>query len=223
MTPPEPRDDAEARRAARPAARPEAPRPWTLRTASAADVHDIAVFQTETWREAYRDVVDPAYLAAVGVPERVASWGLRIASPARHVVLARVRDAAPDTSGDDADDTPGDDARGPSADDARGEVAGVVSWAHGDLRHDPFDLDLVELTTLYVGAAHRGGGLADALLREALGDGAAYLWAFERNARALAFYARHGFVADGTRKLDVPTGAWERRLVRPARPAPGVG
>jgi len=223
MTPPEPRDDAEARRAARPAARPEAPRPWTLRTASAADVHDIAVFQTETWREAYRDVVDPAYLAAVGVPERVASWGLRIASPARHVVVARVRDAAPVTSGDDADDTPGDDARGPSADDARGEVAGVVSWAHGDLRHDPFDLDLVELTTLYVGAVHRGSGLADALLREALGDGAAYLWAFERNARALAFYARHGFVADGTRKLDVPTGAWERRLVRPARPAPGVG
>ena len=223
MTPPEPRDDAEARRAARPAARPEAPRPWTLRTASAADVHDIAVFQTETWREAYRDVVDPAYLAAVGMPERVASWGLRIASPARHVVVARVRDAAGDTSGDDADDTPGDDARGPSADDARGEVAGVVSWAHGDLRHDPFDLDLVELTTLYVGAAHRGSGLADALLREALGDGAAYLWAFERNARALAFYARHGFVADGTRKLDVPTGAWERRLVRPDRPAPGVG
>ncbi|MBD8729060.1 GNAT family N-acetyltransferase [Frigoribacterium sp. CFBP 13707] len=218
MTPPEPRDDAEARRAARPEALP-----WTLRTASAADVHDIAVFQTETWREAYRDVVDPAYLAAVGVPERVASWGLRVASPARHVVVARVRDAAPDTSGDDADDTPGDDARGPSADDARGEVAGVVSWAHGDLRHDPFDLDLVELTTLYVGAAHRGGGLADALLRKALGDGAAYLWAFERNARALAFYARHGFVADGTRKLDVPTGAWERRLVRPPRPAPGVG
>jgi len=215
MTRPEPRDDAEARRAA--------PRPWTLRTASAADVRDIAVFQTETWREAYRDVVDPAYLAAVGVPERVASWGLRIASPARHVVVARVRDAAPVTSGDDADDTPGDDARGPSADDARGEVAGVVSWAHGDLRHDPFDLDLVELTTLYVGAVHRGSGLADALLREALGDGAAYLWAFERNARALAFYARHGFVADGTRKLDVPTGAWERRLVRPARPAPGVG
>jgi len=207
MTRPEPRDDAEARRAA--------PRPWTLRTATAADVHDIAVFQAETWREAYRDVVDPAYLAAVGVPERVASWGLRIASPARHVVLARVPDAASGTSDDDARDAPGADARG--------EVAGVVSWAHGDLRHDPFDLDLVELTTLYVGAAHRGSGLADALLREALGDGAAYLWAFERNARALAFYARHGFVADGTRKLDVPTGAWERRLVRPARPAPGVG
>jgi ribosomal protein S18 acetylase RimI-like enzyme len=199
MTPPEPRDDAEARRTA--------PRPWTLWTASAADVHDVAVFQTETWREAYRDVVDPAYLAAVGVPERVASWGLRIASPARHVVVARVPDAAGHASGADA----------------RGEVAGVVSWAHGDLRHDPFDLDLVELTTLYVGAAHRGSGLADALLQEALGDGAAYLWAFERNARALAFYARHGFVADGTRKLDVPTGAWERRLVRPARPAPGVG
>ena len=219
MTRPEPRDDA----AATPAATPAAPRPWTLRAATGADVHDVAVFQTETWREAYRDVVDPAYLAAVGVPERVASWGLRIASPARHVVVARVRDAAGDTSGDDADDTPGDDARGPSADDARGEVAGVVSWAHGDLRHDPFDLDLVELTTLYVGAAHRGSGLADALLQEALGDGAAYLWAFERNARALAFYARHGFVADGTRKLDVPTGAWERRLVRPDRPAPGVG
>ena len=210
MTRPEPRDDA----AATPAATPAAPRPWTLRAATGADVHDVAVFQTETWREAYRDVVDPAYLAAVGVPERVASWGLRIASPARHVVVARVRDAANGTSDDDARDAPGDDARG--------EVAGVVSWAHGDLRHDPFDLDLVELTTLYVAAAHRGSGLADALLREALGDGAAYLWAFERNARALAFYARHGFVADGTRKLDVPTGAWERRLVRPARPAPGV-
>lgn len=179
-----------------PPARPG--RGWQLSTATPDDVPEIAVFQTETWREAYGDVVDPAYLAAVGVPERVASWGLRVGSSGRHVVVARA---------------PGGDAA------AAGEVVGVVSWADGDPGRDPFDLGLVELKTLYLAAPWRGTGLADELLRRAVGDGPAYLWAFERNPRALAFYARHGFVPDGTRKLDVPTDAWELRLVRGAAPA----
>jgi len=191
-----------------PPARPG--RGWQLSTATPDDVPEIAVFQTETWREAYGDVVDPAYLAAVGVPERVASWGLRVGSSGRHVVVAR----AP--GGDAAAAGP---AEGPAEGSPAGEVVGVVSWADGDPGRDPFDLGLVELKTLYLAAPWRGTGLADELLRRAVGDGPAYLWAFERNPRALAFYARHGFVPDGTRKLDVPTDAWELRLVRGAAPA----
>jgi hypothetical protein len=40
---------------------------------------------------------------------------------------------------------------------------------------------------------------------------------FEANPRARGFYARHGFVPDGTRQIEPGTGVPEVRLVR----APG--
>lgn len=162
-----------------------------MRDAVAADVHDVAVFQTDTWREAYAGLVSPDYLTRVGVPEREASWSLRIASTSRHVVVARA----------EADAT------------ADRPVVGVTSWGQGD-PVDPDDLDLPELKTLYVAASSRGTGLAGALLHRALGHGPGYLWVFERNARALAFYRRHGFRPDGARKLDVGPDVYEVRLVR---------
>lgn len=57
----------------------------------------------------------------------------------------------------------------------------------------------LELKRFYVDARHRGGGLAHALmsavLRTAADGGAGTLWlgVWEHNARAIAFYRRHGF------------------------------
>ena len=65
------------------------------------------------------------------------------------------------------------------------EIVGVVSWVRG------------ELCSLYVARAQWGTGVADSLLEAALGDSSAFLWVFEANARARAFYARHGFVECG--------------------------
>jgi GNAT superfamily N-acetyltransferase len=89
-------------------------------------------------------------------------------------------------------------------------LAGVVSWATSTEPGVP----ALELTSLYVAAAHHGTGLAGALLTHALGDAPAYLWVFEANPRALAFYAKWDFVFDGHRTIDPDTGVWERRLVR---------
>jgi GNAT superfamily N-acetyltransferase len=85
-------------------------------------------------------------------------------------------------------------------------VVGVVSWAAPPL----------ELKSLYVAADHRGTGLAAALVDTAIGARAAQLWVFEGNDRAQAFYAKLGFVADGSRMLDPDTGLAEVRWVRPA-------
>lgn len=46
-------------------------------------------------------------------------------------------------------------------------------------------------------------------------DGPAELWVLEGNARALAFYARNGFVVDGERKpTGFDTGGDELHMVR---------
>lgn len=88
-----------------------------------------------------------------------------------------------------------------------GAVVGVVSW-------DPSSGVGLELKSLYVAATHRGTGLADRLLGAALGRWPACLWVFAGNPRARAFYARHGFVADGESALDPDTGLGELRMVR---------
>jgi GNAT superfamily N-acetyltransferase len=83
-----------------------------------------------------------------------------------------------------------------------GPLAGVVSWSGS------------ELTSLYVGAGHRGGGLGGRLLRYAIGDAPAHLWVFAANPRAIAFYERHGFALDGGELTDPDTGLPELRMSR---------
>ena len=56
-----------------------------------------------------------------------------------------------------------------------------------------------ELWSIYVLAAEYGTGLASRLLEAVLPPGPAELWVFEENPRARAFYAKHGFRADGAR------------------------
>ncbi len=69
----------------------------------------------------------------------------------------------------------------------------------------PRDNDLagdfdVELYSLYARASWWGTGVGYALLREAVGDRATYLWVLANNPRAVRFYERQGFRADGTRE-----------------------
>ena len=91
---------------------------------------------------------------------------------------------------------------------------GLVGFAGaGPGRDNDVDLDL-ELMALYVRAAWWGTGIGYALLREAIGDRAAYLWVLDGNDRAMAFYRRHGFSDEGGRKPDLDTGAVEIRMAR---------
>ena len=87
------------------------------------------------------------------------------------------------------------------------EPAGMA--AHGPCR----DGEGRELYALYVLPAHWGTGLGDDLLA-ACGD-VSSLWVLEHNARARAFYARHGFTPDGTAKaIDLGEPVSEIRMTR---------
>ncbi|MDZ5077424.1 GNAT family N-acetyltransferase [Nesterenkonia sp. HG001] len=59
-----------------------------------------------------------------------------------------------------------------------------------------------QLFILYVVAAWHGTGAGPALLQAVLGDRPAQLWVAAENPRAVRFYAREGFRADGAELID---------------------
>ena len=70
-----------------------------------------------------------------------------------------------------------------------GIIKGVLEAAEGEVK------------TLYVEPVFQGEGIGSALLQFAVEQrGAKELWALEKNTRAVAFYAAHGFR---------PTGEWK--------------
>lgn len=78
------------------------------------------------------------------------------------------------------------------------DASGLVGFAGaGPGRDNDTDLEL-ELYALYVRAAYYGTGVGYALLRQAIGDRACYLWVLAGNERAIRFYERQGFRLDGT-------------------------
>ncbi|GGU33795.1 GNAT family N-acetyltransferase [Nocardioides albus] len=95
-------------------------------------------------------------------------------------------------------------------DDEPGRLLGFAGA--GPARDDVPDLPRLELTALYVRAERYGTGLGHAMLQQAIGSAAAYLWVLDGNERATAFYERQGFRFDGETKTD-PVGV-ELRMVR---------
>ena len=83
--------------------------------------------------------------------------------------------------------------------------------------------EALELYSIYTLRRTYGTGLGAALVRAAVGSGAAYLWVLEDNPRALAFYLKQGFRPDGKRNTLPPE--WEAlpelRLVRRPQEAAG--
>ncbi|MGB3911062.1 MAG: GNAT family N-acetyltransferase [Pseudolysinimonas sp.] len=81
-----------------------------------------------------------------------------------------------------------------------GEVVGyALAGPPPDDENAPRDWGLFHI---YQYSRAHGSGTGQALLDAAVGDRPAYLWTAEDNPRALAFYRRNGFVADGTRKIE---------------------
>lgn len=72
-----------------------------------------------------------------------------------------------------------------------------------------------EVRRLYVEPVLQGQGIGAALLEYAVRElGVTRLWALEKNDRAIAFYARHGFFPNGEKKLEEGTEEYLVRLVR---------
>jgi GNAT superfamily N-acetyltransferase len=73
------------------------------------------------------------------------------------------------------------------------------------------------LNALYVRRARWSTGLGQRLLDAVLGDEPATLEVFRDNARARRFYARNGFVPDGTEQEEPRLGGVEIGMFRPAQ------
>lgn len=99
----------------------------------------------------------------------------------------------------------------------------VVGWSSFGAGRDPGDEGRGELAGLYVHPsawAHGAGGALIERVAAELSDAGfddAYLWVLHGNARAVRFYERHGWVADGTEKRGSAGGADDLRELRHAR------
>lgn len=140
----------------------------SIRPASAADAEAIATLHCESWRDAYRDVLDPAYLAGPIEADRRAVWADRLARPSatQRVLLAQTPEHA---------------------------VAGFVCLYRDS---DPRWGSLID--NLHVRPALRGRQIGERLLRAAVAelepDEPFHLWVFEANASGIRFYQRLGGV-----------------------------
>lgn len=163
----------------------------SIRPASAADAETIAALHCESWRDAYRDVLDPAYLAGPIEADRHTVWADRLARPcaAQRVLLAQTPEHA---------------------------VAGFVCLYRDS---DPRWGSLID--NLHVRPALRGRQIGERLLRAAVAelepDQPIHLWVFEANAAGIRFYQRLGGVPAERVLDDMPAarGAPILRMVWP--------
>jgi ribosomal protein S18 acetylase RimI-like enzyme len=158
--------------------------PWTIERPSLDDLEEMGRVHVQVWREAYAGLMPADYLAALDPASGPARWRERFGSSSQ-VSWWLARDA-------------------------EGIVGMTTSGAPRD-DDAPAPLELYAINVL--GRAH-GTGLADDLMAHAVGDRPAYLWVLDGNARAAAFYRRHGFVDEGGRKAEPDTGVLEIRMVR---------
>jgi diamine N-acetyltransferase len=155
-----------------------------VRPATVADAPRLSRLGAATFRETFEGENTPEdiarYLADAFTPARQAA---EIADPAGTVLLA--------------------ESRAPSVGEAEAELVGYAHLLSGRAPaavHGPAPL---ELKRLYVARAWHGRGVAQALMDAALaaararGAGTLWLGVWERNPRAVAFYAKYGFTRVG--------------------------
>ena len=152
-----------------------------IRHARVDDIDVLCRLGATTFRETYRGISDPRevddYADEHFTPAQVAAWLHR---PDARTLLAFVADAP-------------------------------VGYAHVRRAKVPdcvADRQAIQLSRLYLLASAQGhgvgGALMDAALAEiaALGGRTVWLGAYDRNVKALAFYARRGFASVGTHEFE---------------------
>ncbi|MDW3219742.1 MAG: GNAT family N-acetyltransferase [Acidimicrobiales bacterium] len=153
-----------------------------IREITAADAPGIARVHVRAWQHGYAGLVDPEFLAGLTVAQRTVEWrDVWLAQPSQGARLAAEVD-----------------------DEIVGFVVGTTE--------SPTE-GCGEIFSIYVDPDAWGTGAGSALLRAASAELRAdrtrplVLWVLEGNDRAITFYERHGWRADGARK-DEELGAW---------------
>ncbi|WP_051406857.1 GNAT family N-acetyltransferase [Nocardia sp. CNY236] len=159
-------------------------RPWLVRSLAAEHIYSLAQCHIACWREAYRRLVPGHVLDAFDIAHCADRWERERIRTPGRVQVALIDQA-------------------------------VIGFASGGPSRAPHAATLMDLDALYVRSAWHGSGVADDLLRAALDPAkSCSLWVFEHNGRAQAFYRKHGFEFDGTRRIEPFTCTPEVRMVR---------
>jgi ribosomal protein S18 acetylase RimI-like enzyme len=172
-----------------------------IRSATLADAPALSALGERTFRETFAADNTPedlaAHLAATYTPERQAA---ELADPARHTLVAET---------------------------ARGDLVAFAQLLAGPAPGCVRGPAPIELLRLYVDREWHGRGLAHRLIRAALeaaaARGAETLWlgVWERNPRAIAFYAKWGFQDVGSHDFVLGSDRQtDRIMVRPVAGGP---
>jgi GNAT superfamily N-acetyltransferase len=163
-----------------------------VRRAAAQDADAIAHVSVAAWRAAYRGIMSDAHLDGLSVQQRSDGWRRRLSReppPVDYVAAERGR-----TVGFISLEMP---ARG------KGEGSKIAEVAALNVHPDAWR-----------------SGVGSALMTVALdsfesaGWTTAILWVVRQNARAIAFYTRHGYSPEGVSMVDGTTGVTEIRMRR---------
>ncbi|PPB49049.1 N-acetyltransferase [Arthrobacter pityocampae] len=152
---------------------------WTIREAAPADAAEFARIQIDAWRAAYGGILPADYLARLDSERLTAVWEHRLG--------------------------------GMGIDDRQLAVCvsgRIVGWSGFGAPRDDVDDGVGELHAINLDPAYWSVGIGSFLFSRSvcelagMGYGSAYLWVADGNARALAFYGRHGWTLDGSSKDD---------------------
>ncbi|GAA1159055.1 GNAT family N-acetyltransferase [Kribbella jejuensis] len=160
-----------------------------IRLAAVEDAEAAAWCHLLCWREAYAGLVpDDVLLERTSdIDARVSRWRANLAEGRARWIA--VNPGAP----------------------VEDRVAGFIGTGPGRDEDSPVPF---ELEAIYTRQAYWKTGLGTRLLEVAVGKQPAFLWVFEGNERARAFYQRHGFEPDGTGRHDPYFDLYEIRMVR---------
>lgn len=154
----------------------------SIRPATTADATAIATVHVAAWQTAYDRLLPADFLAAQSVERRAALW-TQLLNTTGGVLVAEIDD----------------------------EIVGFTNV--GECRdEDALDSD-GELYAIYLAPTRWSTGVGHALHEAGMdalaADGytRASLWVLDGNERAITFYKRHGWQADGATKDDVRDGA----------------
>ncbi len=162
---------------------------FRIRQAAIEDLPDLARMKNLAWRQAY-DLPEDVFAAMEARVDRTAEFWQDTAR--RGGYFWAVVDTATEPP----------------------ELVGIAHATHAREADAPASL---ELAMIYLLDQAKGSGIADRLVQMTIGDAPAYLWVLADNARAIAFYRRHGFRPDGAERLceGSLTGLLELRMSRP--------
>ena len=159
---------------------------YAVRPARVCDARELGRVHVKVWRETHAEHMPAAYLEGLDPVRSAERWRLRLEMDEPDGIVAV--------------------ATGPD-----GEIVGIASAGPTRDEDAPTEWELYAVNVL---SGHHGTGVADQLITAVIAQRQTTLWVVSGNARAQAFYRRHGFAVEGATKLHEGTGAPEMRMIR---------